>query len=185
MRQAYMPGRIRLLLVAEAPPESTDRFFYNPVVTSHDSLFLETTKVLYPEVWLGRAARDIRAMKTELLQRFLADGFYLIDAVDERLPQEMSDPQCAAILRANSSAKVAEVQHLFASRAGAETFVVLIKGTVYDALASPLRTAGVQVPQTAKIPFPGSGQQRRFREAFLRVLAEASGRPVVGLQSGS
>jgi len=171
MRQAYMPERIRLLLVAEAPPESTDRFFYNPVVTSHDSLFLETSKVLLSEVWDGRSAKQVRGMKADLLARLRAEGVYLVDAVDERLPQGMSDARCAAILREHSAAKVAEIVRLLDERGDESALVVLIKGTVFDALARPLRAAGVRVPQDASVPFPGSGQQARFRESLSGLLA--------------
>ncbi len=170
MRQAYMPDRIRLLLVAEAPRESTDRFFYNPVVATHDSLFLETSKVLLPEVWKARGAKDVRAMKTEVLARLCDEGVYLVDAVDERLPQGLSDARCAAILREHAATKVAEIVRLLGERGAPEASVVLIKGTVFDALAEGLRAAGVRVPQERPLPFPSSGQQVSFRESLVRLL---------------
>jgi hypothetical protein len=43
--------------------------------------------------------------------------------------------------------------------------IILIKATVYDAAYRPLRDAGFLVVEV-RVPFPGSGQQSRFREAF-------------------
>jgi hypothetical protein len=42
---------------------------------------------------------------------------------------------------------------------------VLIKATVYDAAFEPLAKAGLPVVDEP-VPFPGSGQQRRFEKAF-------------------
>jgi hypothetical protein len=43
--------------------------------------------------------------------------------------------------------------------------IILIKATVYDAAYRPLRDAGFPVVDV-RVPFPGSGQQARFRQAF-------------------
>lgn len=47
--------------------------------------------------------------------------------------------------------------------------VILIKATVYDAAFARLRAAGLPVVDE-RVSFPGSGQQRRFQEAFARAL---------------
>lgn len=171
MRQAYMPERIHLLLVAEAPPESPDRFFYNPFVTRHDSLFLETSKVLLPQLWEGRDARAVPSVKRSASEHLRDLGVFLVDAVDERLPQEMSDAQCAKRIRANAPAKVSEIAALLQERGAIDAVTVLVKGTVFSALAEPLRAYGIRVPQEGPIPFPASGGQRRFRETLLQIVA--------------
>ncbi len=48
--------------------------------------------------------------------------------------------------------------------------VILIKATVYDTAFVALRDAGLPVVDV-RVPFPGSGQQRRFATAFQRALA--------------
>ena len=45
-REKYKPERIKLLFIAEAPPEQTERFFYYEKVKDNDWLFLGIVKVL-------------------------------------------------------------------------------------------------------------------------------------------
>lgn len=52
--------------------------------------------------------------------------------------------------------------------------IVLIKASVYDAAYVRLREAGLPVVGV-RIPFPGSGQQRRFEEVFPQALHAAKG----------
>lgn len=44
--------------------------------------------------------------------------------------------------------------------------VVLVKQNVFDLLERPVRLAGLPLLHDEFIPFPGSGQQKRFRERF-------------------
>lgn len=45
----YLPDSVRLLFIAEAPPDiRVHRFFYFTGLTKGDTLFLEMMKVLYP-----------------------------------------------------------------------------------------------------------------------------------------
>ncbi|RYZ57991.1 MAG: hypothetical protein EOO14_10255, partial [Chitinophagaceae bacterium] len=48
-RNKYKPRQVRVLLLAEGPPDSLDRHFYFEDVKKQDSLFLEIMGVLYPE----------------------------------------------------------------------------------------------------------------------------------------
>jgi hypothetical protein len=59
-------------------------------------------------------------------------------------------------------------------RALAPRAIILVKATVYDAAHSPMKSAGLPVVDE-RIPFPGSGQQRRLEEAFSRALRAAKG----------
>lgn len=49
-RNKYKPSHIKILLIAEAPPNNLDRYFYYEDVKSHDSLFLEIMGILYPDL---------------------------------------------------------------------------------------------------------------------------------------
>ncbi len=51
--------------------------------------------------------------------------------------------------------------------------VILIKRNVFELLNQPLRDAGLSVLHDEFIPFPGSGQPRRFREGFQAALIGA------------
>ena len=46
-REKYLPNKIKLLFVAESPPEDVKRFFYFEDVPEQDSLFIQTMRVLY------------------------------------------------------------------------------------------------------------------------------------------
>jgi hypothetical protein len=47
--------------------------------------------------------------------------------------------------------------------------ISVIKTSVYDMIQRPLAEAGLPVVDE-RVPFPGSGQQRRFEVAFARAL---------------
>ena len=75
LREKYKPKEIKFLLIAIAPPESLDTFFYNVKVNKYVALYLETMKVVYPENYLKT--------RSDLLKEFQKDGFYLEDVCDE------------------------------------------------------------------------------------------------------
>ena len=82
-REKYIPDEIKYILVAEAPPESLDRFFYSSKVKRSDWLFLGIMQALYP---LQKNEYIVRKrdpeLKEKLLLHFKEDGFYLIDLLD-------------------------------------------------------------------------------------------------------
>ncbi len=83
-------------------------------------------------------------------------GVFLIDLRE--------DPVDGTPLSAHVPALVRRVQELRPDR------VILIKTSVFDAAYLALSDARLPVVDE-RIPFPGSGQQRRFREAFGRALS--------------
>jgi hypothetical protein len=95
-----------------------------------------------------------RGEKQALLGRLRDKGVYLIDASPEPLFEDLGSP----VPRLVSRVKRAEPRH-----------VILIKHRVYDAAYADLAAAGLPVVDV-RIPFPGSGQQRRFEAAFARAL---------------
>ena len=63
-RTKYKPETIKYLFVAETPPKTnSERFFYFENVMEQDSLFLETMKVLYPDLIENREIKEIRKNK--------------------------------------------------------------------------------------------------------------------------
>ncbi len=90
----YQPQSIKYLFIAETPPKTnSDRFFYFENVTERDSLFIETMKVLYPNLTKDIDVKDIRQMKSNLLSKFQSDGFYLIDSLNEPFEEKYSTSQ--------------------------------------------------------------------------------------------
>jgi hypothetical protein len=144
----FQPDRVKLLLVAEAPPSAPDRYFYFADVSSHDSLFR----------YVARAILDMeptRMNKAELLTMLRDRGVFLIDV--------LPDPVSGQLLSSGVPALVERVRNLAPDK------VILIKATVFDAAYTALVDAGLPVVDI-RIPFPGSGQQRRFEKAFAEAL---------------
>lgn len=150
----YKPDRIELLLVAEAPPCAPDRYFYFEHVDQHDWLFRY--------VWEGlMGTKPDRAQKAEQLAELRHMGIFMIDLHEESI----SRPSLADL-----RPKVAGL--LDRCRALKPRRIVLIKSSVYDAAFEPLRAADLPVIDE-RIPFPASGQQKKFLNSFQRAAAIA------------
>ena len=150
----YKPSKVRLLLVAEAPPCDTDRYFYFEQVDRHDWLFRY--------VWEGLTGeKPEREGKAAHLAALRDAGVFMIDLHEENI----SEPTIAD-LRPRVPDLVERCREL---RPGA---IVLIKSVVYDAAYGALCDAGLPVIDE-RMPFPASGQQRKFLDGFRRAVGEA------------
>ena len=130
--------------MAEAPPASLDRYFYFTDVRAHDSLFRHVAS----EILRREPSRENKA---EFLGLLRDAGVFLIDL--------KLDPTDGSALAGHVPSLIRRVRRLQPHK------IILIKATVYDAAYRPLRDAGFPVADV-RVPFPGSGQQARFREAF-------------------
>lgn len=149
----YRPEQIRLLLVAEAPPAKLDRYFYFTDVTTHDSLFRYVCKGLF-------GCTPARDAKSEYLNRLCKMGVFLIDLSPEPIVND-ARPRIATAL----------VHDLIERcRALNPKSILLINKNVHKLALSDMQKAGLPVVDVA-IPFPGSGQQRNFEQAFAKALA--------------
>lgn len=144
----YKPKRVRLLLVAEAPPCTTDRYFYFEDVTEHDSLFRYVYRGLFNET-------PSREGKAGCLAKMRDAGVYLIDVSEEPIAD-------GAKTRLTPEQILALVPRCKALNPDA---IVLIKSNVYDLNYKPLVDAGFNVAD-ARMPFPASGQQKKFETIF-------------------
>ena len=154
---AFRPARVRTLLVAEAPPSAPDRYFYFLDVDRQDSLFRYVVEATFGT----KPTRD----KLPWLDALKAAGYFLVDLSVE----PFDDP---GVLRPLAPALVARCRALKPDR------IVLVGARVYDAAYRELSAAGLPVVD-ARLPMPGSGQQRRFLELatpLLRVTNRAPSR---------
>ena len=159
-RSRWKPDRVRLLLIAESAPDaggdpSKRRFFYDDDLTRHDGLFREVCRVLFTEPTLVSGP----GKKLPYLEILRARGVYLIDLAPAPV-NYLDDHARRETLKANIHATVEAAVELNPEG------VVLCKMNVFELLAEPLRDAGVRLLHDEPIPFPGSGQQARFRQAF-------------------
>jgi hypothetical protein len=146
----YRPDVIDLLLVAEAPPSALDRYFYFEDVLMHDSLFRHVVQGVLGET----PTRDKAPYLDELRDR----GVFLVHVSEDpfRAWRDVP-PECIAALAEKCAA-------LRPQR------IVLIGAGTYDHAYDVLRSAGLPVVDI-RLPYPGSGQQRRFLEGFELALA--------------
>ena len=164
-RARWKPDRVRLLLIAESAPDdggdlANRRFFYDDNLTGKDGLFREVVRALYNDPTLTSGPNA----KKPWLEKLKADGVFLIDLAP--VPVNYHSPsERAAAMQRNIEATVALAVDL------SPDGIVLMKQNVFDLLERPIRAAGLPLLHAAMIPFPGSGQQKRFRERFADALA--------------
>lgn len=144
----YRPDHIKLLLLAEAPPSALNRYFYFEHVPSQDSLFRYVTRVL-----LG--VEPTRSTKRDLLAQLQLEGVFLIDL--------KQDPVDARPLVSEIPYLVRRIHRLNPDK------IIVIKTSVFDLVKDPLLDAGFPLVDE-RVPFPGSGQQKRFVAAFERAV---------------
>ena len=173
----YLPAPVKVLFIAEAPPAYRfERFFYFEQVSEADTLFLEMMKVLYP-IDTGFVpsrksefqAKIVRQRKVAFLEKFRQDGFYLIDASDEPMPEDADTTTKKKIIRGSLSEVRRKARKL--CRAG-EVPVVLIGGPTYLVCADPLREDGLQVLNEEMINHPAQGGQQLFRLKLGRIIRQ-------------
>lgn len=162
-REQFRPEEVRVLFVAEAPPCADDRFFYFTEVYKGDSLFLYIIRTVFPELW-DIPTKGLRGMKEELLYRFQEEGYFLEDSLAMPLPKGVTSSQKLHLIKEGKE-KLHEKIQVFKSSAK----VVLLSSSVFKATYEYLISLGYNVLNDSAIPFPGSGQQARFKEEIAKV----------------
>lgn len=162
-RSQYRPQHIKWLLIAESPPpppevQSSRQFYYAERVRRDDRLFVNTIRALYAEA-AEVPEGELEEHKARWLERLAADGFYMIEALEESQPHEVTKEQRRERIRAAVPRLIERVRGL----AEADTRLVLIKSNVFEVAAGPLREAGFAVPQTELVDYPGRFNQRAYR----------------------
>jgi hypothetical protein len=174
----YLPDPVRLLFIAEAPPAfKVNRLFYFTGLRNGDTLFLEMMKVLYPaEVGYsqgrfrpGFSVRQMRLHKPELLRKFQRDGYYLIDAYQQPMPDGASTATKTVLMRSALPALQSMVRRLVGKRS---VPIILIGGITYSVCAEALRVDGHRVVHHSMINHPARGGQKLFRAKLRDVLTD-------------
>lgn len=159
-RNKYKPSHIKTLLLAEAPPDNLERYFYFEDVKTHDSLFLEIIGVLYPEQKKRYLASGRKTdLKTALLETFKEDGYWLMNLSE--LP--------IGLLHRSAAELLPTLLERLKKHIDKKTPIILIKASTYD-LCYPLLVSNGYNAINERIPFPGSGQQGIFRKKFKKAI---------------
>jgi hypothetical protein len=166
MRGRYEPANVKLLIVAESPPEG-GKYFYNPSGRKTEPLFAAIMEQL------GLFFAD----KHDGLLNLQRSGWVLVDATYEPVNQHGSKPIRNQIIERDYPKLCEDLARLTPDRSAP---VVLLKANVCELLEIRLMHDGFKVlNRGAKIPFPANGHQVRFREPFRVALETAGIRPTI------
>lgn len=169
IREKYRPSHITFLLIAESPPPAPDvqssrQFYYTGRIRKDDRLFTNTIRALYPET-VEVPEPELEAQKEHWLQRFMKDGWYMIEALTQSQPHEATKQQRQERIRQALPELIVRVRDL----TQADTKIILIKSNVYDVAATPLRDAGFTVLNTGLVDYPGRFNQKSYREKLAKL----------------
>jgi hypothetical protein len=140
---------VRTLLVDAAPPSALDRYFYFLDVGVHDSLFRNVVEAAFGQ----RPSRD----KLPWLDELKSYGYFLIDVADDAFDDR-------DVLRPLLPGLVSRCRAFDPDR------IVVIGALLYDLAYDVLGAAELPVVDV-RLPYPGSGQQRRFLDLATPLLA--------------
>lgn len=164
----YKPETVRVLFVAEAPPDAEDRYFFFENVMTSDWLWIALMKALFPYEWQKTSSE--RERKASWLRRFQGIGCWLIDAVKD--PISGGERERIARIRCASADLISEIKEIRPEQ------IILIKPSVHAALFHMLREGGFAVANEDPLPFPASGHQTEFHLGLRRLIN--SGRLCIG-----
>ncbi len=163
IRQKYQPDHIKFLLIAESPPPAPDvqssrQFYYADRIRRDDRLFTNTIRALYPEV-ADATEPELEAAKEQWLRRFQADGWYMIEALEDSQEHKVTKKQRQEHIHDALPRLLERVQKL----AKPDTKIILIKSNVFEVAADPLRQAGFTVLNHELVDYPGRYNQQAYR----------------------
>ena len=163
-REKYKPEKIKLLFVAEAPPNKTERFFYYKDVREADYLYLGIMKALSEKCCM-MPTKQLRQIKGEALLLLKQCGIFLMDLCS--MPLAYANPPIAELHKNDFMKRLEQMDGVVKD----STNIILIKTNVYDCLFKDLKQKGYNVVDK-RIPFPACGQQKMFQDLIHEALSE-------------
>lgn len=160
----YKPDEVCILFLAEAPPDSIDRYFFFENVTQDDWLWIALMKALYPRDWNRTKLERLR--KRDWLIKFQKSRYWLIDSLNRPIGSDLSPARKVALIKARAPNLITTINSIDPRQ------LVLIKETVHEALFHDVKKAGLPVVNEKALPFPCPGHQKEFDDEF-RELVEA------------
>lgn len=170
IRRQFKPKIIKVLFITESPPPAADvqssrQFYRSDRIRHDDRLFANTIKALYPEARNSTEA-ELETDKQSWLERFKSDGYYMIEALTESQPHEVTKTQRQLKIQNSLPGLLARVAKL----ATPHTKIILVKSNVFIVAAEPLRQIGFNVLNTELVDYPGHYNQRVYREKVAALL---------------
>jgi hypothetical protein len=144
----YAPNRLRLLLVAESPPDDLTRSFYFEEPNSADPVFDAVCEVLFEERPAGAKVPFLKELKRR--------GVFLVELKpDAPRGDEKLAPYVPPLLINLDTLSPENI--------------ILISDEVYEAAFRAIEKAGLPVVDV-KVPSPGAGDEASFRNKFRQAL---------------
>src|SRR5208282_3190949 len=157
MRRCYLPGNMRLVIVAESPPVS-GLYFYDAKGKSTEPLFSALMKQL----------AFSPGFKEDGLKEFQRRGWILVDATYEPVNTPgISNRDRDDIIQRDYPLLRADLEGLLSDRS---TPLILIKANIYRLLKNRLIEDTFNVLNDRSLPFPSTGHQTEFYNEFAAIL---------------
>lgn len=163
-RLNYLPQKINLLLVAEAPPKNINHFFYFSYVPKGDYLFLAILKAFGSEKDKKEYLKKKRRGKEQWLRSIQEQGIYLIDISDKHIGKHPLDKEKQKIFIEKLDALIK------LGKMDKKTPIILIKKNVYKSVCTSLKRMDYNVINDAFIDFPSNHHQPKFHQKFIDTL---------------
>jgi hypothetical protein len=161
LRQKYRPTHLKVLLIAESPPDSDEnnrRFFYAPELSRYDNLYRGVVEALYGY------ATIYKYDKTKVLERLRDDGYWLIDAVESPI-NNLDKPVRRRAIKAGVPSLVTRCQELAPQRG-----IIICHSVVYELAAARLIDGGVTILHKGSLPFPLGNCRADFVQGMRQAL---------------
>jgi hypothetical protein len=158
MRRCYLPGNIRLVIVAESPPVS-GLYFYDTKGKTTEPLFSALMKQL----------AFSPGSKEDGLKELQRRGWILVDATYEQINKTRAGRN--KIIERDYCLLRDDVEKLLSDRS---TPLICIKVNICKIVAPKLKKDGFNVINCGReIPFPSHSHQPKFHQEFSSVLKAA------------
>lgn len=144
--------------------QSSRHFYRSEKVRRDDRLFTNTIKALCPAA-ANLTEPELEKNKESWLQRFRADGWYMVEALEESQVHEVTKKERQARIQETLPRLIERVKQL----ATKNTKIILIKSNVFEVAAQPLRAAGFAVLNTELLDYPGRFNQSAYREKLSKL----------------
>jgi hypothetical protein len=156
LRNKYLPENLKLIFILESPPAS-GKYFYDETGKTSEPLFNELMKALnYKPI-----------DKKDGLEFFKSKGYCLVDSTYKPVNKLKGKERNNTIL-ADFNELLTDLESI---DQGKKTPIILVKANVCKLLESRLLSNGFNILNKGSvIPFPSTGQQKRFQTEICKIL---------------
>lgn len=155
LRNKYLPENLRIIFILESPPAS-GKYFYDETGSTTEPLFNEMLKAFHYKP----------VDKKDGLEFFKSQGFFLIDSTYKPV-DKMKGKERGATILSDFDILVDDLEIIN----GNKSPLVLVKTNICLLLEDKLKSKGFNILNKGiVVPFPSSGQQKRFHVEISKVL---------------